>query len=194
MEAKRALGLEGKQIVTLFGFLSAKKGHRVALEALKRLPNDVLLLFAGDRHSDDRTDYVPTLRREMATANLSSRARITGYLPAEQIPLVLAATDVAVAPFVQTSGSASLAHLFAGGRVVVASDIAPHREIAAAEPAPLALFRSGDSDDLAAKVTALLSDPIARAALQSAALAYAERCSYANVAKATLAVYRLALA
>ena len=40
--AKRALGLEGKRVVTLFGFLSAKKGHSLALTALRALPSDVV--------------------------------------------------------------------------------------------------------------------------------------------------------
>jgi glycosyltransferase involved in cell wall biosynthesis len=72
-EAKRALGLEGKRVVTLFGFLAVKKGHRVALAALRLLPADVVLLFAGDRHPDDHTDYVPGLRAEIAALGLAER-------------------------------------------------------------------------------------------------------------------------
>src|SRR5262249_32917961 len=124
--AKREFGLEGRRVVTLFGFLSAKKGHRLAIDTLKQLPDDVTLLFAGDRHPDDRTEYVPNLQAYLAAEGLAERVRMTGYLPDEVIPIVMAATDVAVAPFVQSSGSASLAHLFAYGRAIVASDIAPH--------------------------------------------------------------------
>ncbi len=191
-EAKRVLDLDGRRVVTLFGFLAAKKGHRLALAALRTLAEDVLLLFAGDRHLDDHTDYVPNLRAEIAALGLEARVRITGYLPEAQIPPVMAATDVAIAPFVQSSGSGSLANLLAYGRAVVASDIPPHQEIARESPASLSLFPSGDADALAAQIRALLEDDERRGALQTAALAYANRHSYVSMARETVAVYQQA--
>ena len=191
--AKREMGLEGRRVVTLFGFLSAKKGHRLALDALPALPEDALLLFAGDRHPDDHTDYVPNLRAEIARRGLEARVRITGYLPEERLTVVMAATEVAIAPFSQTSGSASLAHLFAYGRPVVASDIPPHREIAREAPACLSLFRSGDASDFAARLLTILNDSALRASLQSAARAYASRHAYPVMARETAAIYRLAV-
>lgn len=192
-EAKRLLGLEGKRVVTLFGFLSAKKGHSLALEALPSLPDDVVLLFAGDRHPDDHTEYVADLRAKIQASLLGDRVHITGFLPDARIPAVMAATDVAIAPFIQSSGSASLAHLFAYGRAVVASDIPPHKEIVSDMPACLSLFRSADAADLAAKIVAVLTDGTQHAGLQAAALSYAERHSYEVMARATLHVYREAL-
>ena len=188
--AKQDLGLTGRRVVTLFGFLSAKKGHRLAIEALKHLPDDVILLFAGSRHPDDHTDYVERLRAFAEESGLAERVRITGYLPEAQIPVVMAATDVAVTPFIQSSGSASLAHLFAYGRAIVASDIAPHREIIANEGECLALFRSEDASELAAAVRNVLDDLPRREKLQAAALRYAERHSYDKVATATVEIYK----
>jgi glycosyltransferase involved in cell wall biosynthesis len=190
--AKRILGLEGRRAVTLFGFLAAKKGHGLALAALPQLPTDVTLLFAGDRHPDDHTDYVPNLRAEIGRNGLSDRVRITGYLPDEQVPVVMAATDVAIAPFAHSSGSGSLANLLAYARPVVASDIAPHQEIDRETPACLSLFRSGDPGDLAAQIRAVLDSADRRLELEAAARAYAARHSYANMARETLAVYRQA--
>jgi glycosyltransferase involved in cell wall biosynthesis len=191
--AKRALGLEQRRVLTLFGFLSMKKGHDIALEALSLLPDDVALLLAGDRHPDDHTDYVDRLRDSIDALGLEDRVRITGYLPEEQIPTVMAATDVALAPYLQSSGSGSLANLLAYGRAVVASDIPPHREIAADAPACLALFPGGDADALARQVQELLADSRVRAALQNRALAYADRHSYAEMARETLVIYRSVL-
>ena len=88
------------------------------------------------------------------------------------------------------SGSGSLAHLLAYARPVVASDIAPHREIARESPSCLALFRSGDPEDLARQIQAVSEDTERRAALQAAARAYAQRHSYAQMARETLAVYQ----
>ena len=65
--------LEGRRFITLFGFLSAKKGHRIALAALSRLPDDIALLFAGDRHPDDNTGYVASLRDEIAQLRTDRR-------------------------------------------------------------------------------------------------------------------------
>ena len=187
--ARRDLGLEGRRVVTLFGFLSTKKGHHVALDAIRRLPSDVLLLFAGDQHPDDHTEYVSSLRAEIEGSDLSNRVRITGYLAADQIPVIMAATDIAIAPFIQSSGSGSLANLIAYERPIVASDIPPHREIAAEEPACLALFEAGSGDALAGQILRLLGDSDARIAFQSAARTYAARHSYAQMARETVEIY-----
>ena len=189
-EAKQSLGLEGRRVVLLFGFLSAKKGHTLALDALARLPDDVTLLLAGDQHPQDHTDYVAGLRARIAEQNLNARARITGYLDAAQIPVVMAASDVAIAPFVHSSGSGSLANLFGYGRAIVASDIAPHQAIARDFPGCLSLFAGGDASALAAHITAVLEDATLRASLQQSALAYAERHSYLNMARETARIYR----
>jgi glycosyltransferase involved in cell wall biosynthesis len=189
-QARRSLGLTERRVLTLFGFLSTKKGHDVALAALRHLPPEVLLLLAGDQHPDDQTDYVPQLRARIAAQGLDDRVRITGYLPEAEIPAVMAATDVALAPYLQSSGSGSLANLLAYGRAIVASDIPPHREILSHFPDCLTLFPSTNAEALATAIRQLLAEDAHRAALQAAALAYAARYSYAEMARETAEVYR----
>jgi len=191
-EARRALGLEGKRVVTLFGFLSARKGHFLALAALRELPADVALLFAGDRHPDDHTDYVSRLRAQITADGLEDRVVITGFLPDAQIPAVMAATDVAIAPFTQSSGSGSLTYLLAYARPIVASDIPPNQEIVQDTPGCLALFPSSDADALAAQIHSLLDDPARRLALEAAARTFGDRHSYLQMARDTAALYALA--
>ncbi len=188
-DAKRALDLTGRRVVTLFGFVAAKKGHLTALTALPLLPNDVVLVFAGGQHPQDHTDYVPMLRRYIAAHGLEARVRITGYLDEAQIPVVMAATDVAITPFTQTSGSGSLANLFAYGRAVVASDIAPHQVIAREQPGCLDLFHGPDAHEFAARINAVLDNPTRRQMLQQAALAYAQNHSYLEMARQTAEIY-----
>lgn len=182
--------LAGRRIATLFGFLANKKGHRVALQALSRLPPDIALVFAGGQHPDDHTDYVPSLRAAIEQLGLGDRVVVTGYLREEQVPEIMAATDIALAPFLRTSGSGSLANLLAYGRAIIASDIAPHRGLLAAEPDLLTLFPTENPASLAATVEALLNDTAHRESLQQAALAYAARNAYTELASRTLAVYR----
>ena len=192
--AKRALGLEGRRVVLLFGFLSAKKGHALALDALARLPDDVTLLLAGDQHPQDHTGYVAGLRDRIRQNDLTRRVHITGYLDPAQIPVVMAAAEVAIAPFTRSSGSGSLANLLGYGRAIVASDIGPHRAMARDFPGCLDLFGAGDAVALSARIEAALENTAARAALQQAARAYAERHSYLNMARETTRIYRSLLA
>ena len=46
-EARRELGLDGRRIITLLGFMTRRKGHQLVLESLPLLPDDVVAIFAG---------------------------------------------------------------------------------------------------------------------------------------------------
>ena len=192
--ARRALdrmypSLRGRRIITLFGFLSNKKGHMIALPAMTYLPDDFALLFAGDQHPDDHTDYVSTLHAEVERLELDQRVVFTGYVAEDLVPIIMAATDIAIAPFLRTSGSGSLANLFAYGRAVIASDIEPHRELLAEAPGVLSLVPPLNPEALAAEIVALARDDARREGLSRAALAYAARNSYVEMARETVRVY-----
>jgi glycosyltransferase involved in cell wall biosynthesis len=101
----------------------------------------------------------------------------------------MAATEVATAPFLRTSGSGSLANLLAYGRAVIASDIEPHREMLAEAPGVLALVPALNPKALAAEILALTGDDSRREGLSRAALAYAAQNSYAEMARKTVRVY-----
>src|SRR5438128_1757319 len=60
--AKRRWGLEGRTVLTIFGFLARRKGYDVALAALQELPADAVLLAAGGAHAADRTGPEEWLR------------------------------------------------------------------------------------------------------------------------------------
>lgn len=190
---QRHPALRGRRTVVLFGFLAVKKGHHVALRAMAQLPADIALIFAGDRHPDDHTPYVASLREQITRLALNDRTIITGYLDDADLPELMALSEVAIAPFLQTSGSGSLSLLLSFGRPVVASNIAPHREIAAEAPNMLALFASQDAAAMAEAVERLLRDARLRAEMGSSALQYAKARSYLRMAEETVAVYREAL-
>ncbi len=191
--ARAELGLQGKRVLTLFGFLSRKKGHSTALRALQMLPEDVVLIFAGGKHPEDSTNYVPRLIDFIQQNGLQERVRITGYIPPEQIPPIMAATDLAIAPYPESSGSGSLANLIAYRRAVLASNIAPHQEIEAGMPGCMAMFPAGNSEALAEKILQLLHNEDQLALLQNQAARYAEKHTYLNMALQTLQVYQHAL-
>lgn len=190
-EAKERFGLHGRRVVTIFGFIARRKGYELALEALRRLPSDVALLIAGGRNVYDRTDYVEQLRERVAALGLRERVVITGYLSEEGVAAAMAASDLVVAPFTAMSASASLATCLAYGRAVLASDLPPNRALAEEERC-LALFRSGDVDDLVAQTEALLADEAARRRLMARAEAGRAAHTFARLAEETRAVYHAA--
>ena len=191
--AREALGLTGKRVLLMFGFLAAKKGHFLALEALKMLPDDVVLLLAGEQHPDDSSDYTVRLKKWIATHDLEKRVQITGYLPAVQIPRVMAAADLAIAPFLESSGSASLAHLLAYSLPVLASNISSHRDLLAENPGSLSLFPAGNAAAMAEQIGTLLADVSLRSSLQEEAVQFCAHHAFAHIARETLEIYRRSL-
>jgi len=190
VEARRDLGLEGRFVVTIFGFLARNKGHADAIRALAATPPNVFLLIAGGRHPDDRSSYAKDLEGLIQSVGMHARVRVTGYLSPEDVAQVMAATDLALAPFRSGSGSGSLAMALACGRPVLASDAPANAEIAQEMDGGMALFRAGDVAHLAACITDLAQDPERLQQMARASLQYAARYTWAQAAKDTVAVYR----
>jgi len=187
-EAKVQLGLAGRKIVTIFGFVVRRKGYEIALEALRHLPDDTVLLIAGGAHPGDRTGFFDELKDRIASEGLSRRAVVTDYLPEHRVPVVMAAADVVAAPSIEISSSWSLMHAMAYGKPIVASDLPATREINARLPC-LSLFKVADPLDLAEKVRELLEDERKLEAAAAAVRSYAQEWSVALAAAETLAIY-----
>jgi glycosyltransferase involved in cell wall biosynthesis len=192
-EARRALGVEGRFVVTLFGFLSRRKGHALAVEAIRSLPEDVILLLAGGRHPDDRTGYAEGIQRLIHDGNLENRARITGYLSPDEVARVMSATDLILAPFTESSGSGSLALAFACGKPILASRIPPHVEMAAESENALKTIPSLHPGALALEVSSLKNHPDRLAFFAEGSRRYAEAHSYRRMAEETVSIYRSVL-
>jgi glycosyltransferase involved in cell wall biosynthesis len=199
-EARRALGMDGRPfVITLFGFLSRRKGHALALQALRELHEPhgyhghVRLLFAGGAHPDDRTTYAADIRTMARELGLHYHVEITGYLSPEKVAAVMSATDLVIAPFTDASGSGSLAMAFACGKPILASDIPPHREYLEETPGSVSLFPAGDSHALAQAIVKSEGDERLLQSLSDGARRYAEEHTYARMAQKTVEVYRAVL-
>ena len=190
-ESRRKLALDDRFVLTMFGFISRKKDYLLALQALEILPDDFSLIIAGGKHPNDSTDYVDRVRA--AAGSLGPRARITEYLSREDILTVMAATDLILAPFSESSGSASLAVAFACGLPVLASNIAPHEEILRDTPGSIALA-GRDPRAFADSILGLRSDPARLDSLRAGAARYADHHSHRAVAEATVRLYERTLA
>jgi glycosyltransferase involved in cell wall biosynthesis len=187
-DAKRALGLEGRFVVTLFGFLSRRKGHGIAIEAMRNVPPNSVLLLAGGRHPDDTSDYPEMLETMINSSDLRDRVRITGYLEADTVSQVMAATDLVIAPFTESSGSGSLALGLACGKAILASDIAPHREMVREEPDSVLVVKN-DPGTFGEAITRMMAADAERKRLETGASRYASSHTYDQMARETLTVY-----
>jgi glycosyltransferase involved in cell wall biosynthesis len=160
--AKRQLGLDGRRVVTLLGYIHRRKGHVLLLDALARLPRDVVGVFAGG-FTEAHRQFVDELHRQSDLLGLRHRVRITGYLPEAALNVYLAATDVAVCPFERLSASSSLSTWISAARPILASDLPQISEYRVLEPDAIEIFRPYDADALARTMEMMLASRSDRA-------------------------------
>ncbi len=156
--AKAALGLAGRRVITLQGFMTRRKGHGIVLAALPLLPDDVVAIFAGSpiEGREARSDELATEARRLGVAD---RVRFTGWVPDAELRTILAASDVALAPFREMSASGSVSTWIATGRPIVTSGLPQFREYDALAPGAMRVVDPLDAEGLAARIAEILADP-----------------------------------
>lgn len=181
-------GFAGKRLLTIIGFISARKGYELVLNVLPFLPDDVMLVIAGGCRTKSEEAYLSDLIESINRLRMSHRVIITGYLEVGDLHAVVQASDVILAPFKAVAGTGSLSIAFALGRPVIASNLAPMLELNESAKAML-LFAASDSADLLTKIQLILSNHQLSAELSSAAVRYAVQNSMQSVAEQTVALY-----
>jgi glycosyltransferase involved in cell wall biosynthesis len=181
---RRSLGLVRRRPLVILGFLARRKGYDVALEALRRLPPEFVLVAAGGEHTADRSGTEAWLREEATRAGVADRLRITGYLSTEALEQVTALAEVILAPFHEMSASGSLSYALARGKAVIASDLPENQGLGCVR-----LFPAGDAASLAAAIEEVAESPLLKRELSEAAARYADAHSYEALADQTLRIY-----
>lgn len=120
-QAKEELGLTGRRVFTVLGFIHRAKGHALVVDAMPAWPDDVQVVFAG-RPAVGSEGFTQKLRQRAEALGVVERLRVTGYLDEDLLDRYLAATDLALCPFEQVSASGSLSTWIAAGRPILASD------------------------------------------------------------------------
>ena len=119
--AKAALGVTGPLLLSV-GALIPRKGHDLAIEAMRDLPGATLMI-AG--HGPER----PALEALIATCGLGDRVKLLGSQPHDALPALAAAADVGVL----VSSSEGLANAWvealACGAPIVIADVGGAREL-----------------------------------------------------------------
>ena len=154
--ARAALAVADRRVIPLHGYLTRRRGHRLVIDALLDLPPDVTALFVGSV-IEGRDHVAAELRAHAAHIGVADRVRFMGYLPEAELEQVLVATDVALCPFRVMSASGALATWISAGRPIVASDLAPVRELEALAPGALRRFSPYAAAPLAAAIRTALA-------------------------------------
>jgi glycosyltransferase involved in cell wall biosynthesis len=157
--AKARLGLGARRVISLVGFMTRRKGHRLVLEALPLLPADVTAVFAGApiEGRKARGEELEAYARELGVAD---RVVFTGYVAEDVLGTILAATDVALCPFRDMSASGSLSTWISTGRPIVTSDLPAFREYDALVPGSMRTFSPLTAEGLATAVRTVLDGPL----------------------------------
>ena len=138
-DAKKKLGIRGKKIIIIRGFIHPRKGHDIAVETMKYLSDDYVLIIAGGS-TQKLNKYQNKLVQLIETEGLENRVRITGYLSEEDLSTVLAAADLAILPCRNVSASGSLGTLLSVKLPVITSDLPLFREYIELDPNVLSVI------------------------------------------------------
>jgi len=158
-DLRAQLGLEPETVgLVIVGRLTARKGHRLLLEALRRLADELLppwrLLIVGDGEEEE------ALRAQSAAAGLEQRVAFLGHR--EDARLIMAAADLLLLPSTLETQPLVLTEAMAAGRPVVAARIFGIPEIVSDGQTGV-LVPPGDVEALATATRRLIEDPRVRA-------------------------------
>lgn len=185
-------------IVAFFSFLHPVKGLETLLTAFRQVvaaqPHARLLLIGGVESlalpDQQASDYWNQLRTQITALNLTDQVHMTGYLPADQVSLYLAAADIGVLPFNSgvTLKSGSLLTMMAHALPIIATrPESPDPELTNAQA--LKLIAPRDSLALASALVELLTDSAQQHQLGQAAFRFSRQFTWSNIADAHLSVY-----
>ena len=196
ISAKARLGLPPSTVLlTMFGFVGGYKGHDLAVRALAKLPARFHLAICGGAHPESEDRALATVLRLVRKLGLEQRVTITGWLSEADAAVHYAATDICLAPYVDTSLSASgaITWALASGRPTIASKIPAFQEICREQPC-LLLTSPGMVDEIVWAAEKLADDRDLAAGLVTAAGRYIDAHSWAATAAATQDLYAALIA
>jgi glycosyltransferase involved in cell wall biosynthesis len=190
-QAKQALGLEGRTVISTFGLISPNKGLEYMLEALPPLVQrhpDVLYCILGRTHPGivrrfgER--YRQTLQRRVEDLGLGRHVRfVNEYFDKPKLIRWLQATDIYVTPYLNPDQivSGTLAYAMVAGKAIVSTPYLYARFLLdEGRRGLLVPFR--DSEALSRVLLQLLDHPGLRYSLEEATYRYGRRMTWTAVA------------
>ncbi len=191
-EFRAKFGLENRRLAVIFGYIAPNKGYEMVLRVVQSLPIDVVLVIAGGARNADMEPYVASVRNMIVSNGLEGRVLMTGYVPDNEMPELMAAADLVLTPHTQATGSYSVTLPLTYGKPILASDMDCFKEICERVKC-MELFQSGNETEFREKLLDLLANPERRDQLSEMAIKYAEKTSWPHVAARTRTVYETAI-
>jgi len=190
MEVCRRFGIEHGNYILAVGTLEPRKNLISLIRAFRALPPQlarqyplVIAGMRGWRHAD--TD------QEIGALEKAGALRILGHVAEADLPALYAAAGLFVYPSIYEGFGLPPLEAMAAGVPVVVADCASLPEVVGDAGLRVAPH---DIDALAETLRSLLENPAQRQAMSAASIAQAQRFTWENCARETLAVYREALA
>jgi glycosyltransferase involved in cell wall biosynthesis len=145
------LGLTPGRYALFVGRLVPEKAPDQLLTAFRSVPGEIPLVIAGDSSFTD--GYVARLRAQAAA---DPRVMLPGYVYGDALAELYAGAGVFVLPSLLEGLPLTLLAAASYGVPVVASDIAPHREVIGAGSPGARLYPAGDVGALTAALTRVI--------------------------------------
>lgn len=186
---KDQLGLAGKRVLTIFGFVHKNKGHDLVLEVLPHLDQDVVLLVAGGPQVKQHKTYYRNLQIKAQKLGVEDRVRFCGFVEDKNLAQVFNATDLAIFPYRWIITSGSFHQALSYQIPTLTSDLEYFQEIRS-KYGCVELFRSGDKRDLKDKLKSMLTDEDKQNYLRSKCQDFYEKTRWDTVARKTVKVYQ----
>ena len=192
-QALQTLGLSGKKVILVFGFIRRGKGLETALLAMndvRKVVRDSVLLIAGAPLDKDDSAYLTELHESTSSLSLNGTVRFdTKFIPEDEVPTYMSAASVILLPYMESVGASGPAHNAAGyGVPIVASNTGHHMRESLG--GGLVLFQAGHPEDMADKLVHVLSDTDSALRIGERLKQYAKTETWALAVKRTLTNYR----
>ena len=188
-------GLDGGPIVTFVGGFQIWHGIEFLVECFRRVveavPNAKLLLV-GDGPTR------PAVERAISNLGLESSVQVTGLVPQQKVPAILAASDVAVLPYPQLPqemwfSPLKLYEYMAAGKAIVATRSGQIEEVLRDQENGI-LIEPGDVVAFAEAITSLCNDPARASKLGASASRQARQShSWEHYVERVETIYRRTL-
>ncbi len=194
-KARAALGLDREQIICFVGSFQLWHGLDLLVESFSQVHRDfpdTLLLLVGDGPARSAVE------KSAVNHGVSRAVKITGLIPQAQVPMILAAVDIAVLPYPQLPGEIwfsplKLYEYMAAGKAIVASRSGQIAEVIQDGRTGL-LVKPGDAGELARAICRLLIYPEERRTLgENARRQTFERHSWESYVRKLEEVYQSVL-
>lgn len=180
-EIKKRFGLAKDGYILFLSRIVPEKGLDVLIEAFKKAKTDKQLVIAGGADNQEYYDRLQELSKG------DERIKFIGYVTGSTVAELYSNAYIFTLPSYLEGMSNSLLEALSYGNCCFISDI-PENSEPAAEHA--AYFKTGDKDDCASKLQALLDEPPRVQALKETAAEYVtSRYSWDGAVDLTLKVY-----